>query len=103
VAVFPSRSEPLGYVALEALAMSVPVIAAATGGLAQVVSSDVGILVPPEDPQRLADAIRSLYEHPDRLQALRTHGRARVLNHYTSDQSIAQHIALFEADTTRTQ
>jgi glycosyltransferase involved in cell wall biosynthesis len=101
VAVFPSRVEPLGYVAIEALAMSVPVIASDTGGLAEVVTNDVGILVPPENPARLAAALREAYEKPDRLAALRANGRARVLNHYTTDQSIAKHIALFESDTAR--
>ena len=33
--------------------------------------------------------------------ALRANGRARVLNNYTTDQSIAKHIALFESDTAR--
>jgi glycosyltransferase involved in cell wall biosynthesis len=92
VAVFPSRVEALGYVAIEALAMSVPVIAANVGGLAEVVTSDVGILFPSENASRLADALREVYEKPDRLAALRANGRARVLNHYTTAQSIAKHL-----------
>jgi glycosyltransferase involved in cell wall biosynthesis len=99
VAVFPSRVEALGYVAIEALAMSVPVIASDTGGLAEVVTSDVGLLFPPENAARLAEALREVYENPDRLAALRANGRARVLNHYTTAQSIAKHLALFAADT----
>src|SRR5262249_59303122 len=49
VAVFPSRVEPFGNVALEALAMSVPVIAARTAGLAQIVSDDVPAPPPPNN------------------------------------------------------
>jgi glycosyltransferase involved in cell wall biosynthesis len=99
VAVFPSRYEPLGYVALEALAMSIPVIASATGGLAEVITSDVGLLVPPENPQRLAEALRAVYTQPERLAAMREKARARVLDNYTTDQSIERYIALFEETT----
>jgi glycosyltransferase involved in cell wall biosynthesis len=96
VAVIPSRYEPLGYVALEALAMSIPVIASATGGLAEVVTSEVGLLVPPEDPDRLAEALRTLYTQPERLASMREKARARVLEHYTTDRSIDRYLALFE-------
>ncbi len=57
----PSRHEGLGLVALEALALGVPVIASSVGGLVEVVHPpDDGILVPAEDPDALAAAIRRL-------------------------------------------
>jgi glycosyltransferase involved in cell wall biosynthesis len=95
VAVIPSRQEPFGYVALEALAMSVPVIASRTGGLAQTVTDDVGSLVPPEDIPALAAAIRTAYENPSRLRRLREQCRARVVEKYSHDECIRRHLTLF--------
>ena len=58
--VMPSRSEALGVSAIEALATGMPVVATNVGGLPEVVSDPrCGMLVLPEDPVRLADAIRS--------------------------------------------
>jgi len=51
----PSRYEPFGIVALEAIASGCPVVAARTGGLPEAVG-DCGLLVPPDDPEALADA-----------------------------------------------
>lgn len=60
--VVPSlHREPLGLVAVEAIVHGVPVIATDSGGLAETVEPDVsGLLVPPGDEQRLADAMRAI-------------------------------------------
>jgi glycosyltransferase involved in cell wall biosynthesis len=61
VAVVPSRYEPFGLVALEAMACGVPVVATAVGGLKEIVQNgESGILVPPGNPAALAEAVSSL-------------------------------------------
>lgn len=55
--VHPSRFEAFGLAPLEALALGTPVIATRVGGLPELVG-DAGLLVPPEDPDALAEAIR---------------------------------------------
>ena len=57
VSVVPSRREPFGLVALEAMACGVPVVASDQGGLPDFVNNDVGALARPEDPEDLADKI----------------------------------------------
>jgi len=52
----PSRYEPFGIVALEAIASRCPVVAARTGGLPEAVGN-CGLLVSPNDPDTLAEAI----------------------------------------------
>ena len=95
VAVIPSRHEPFGYVALEAMAMALPIIGSRTGGLAHTVSDEVGLLVPPGDSSALANAIRTLHDDPARLHALRVNCRPRVEHLFSRQRSIARHLALF--------
>ncbi len=61
VVVVPSRYEPFGLVALEAMACGRPVVASGTGGLAEIVADgETGYLVPPEDELRLAQRVVQL-------------------------------------------
>ena len=57
LAVVPSRVEPFGLVAIEALACGTPVVATNQGGLPEFVNESVGALVDVDDAQGLADAV----------------------------------------------
>jgi glycosyltransferase involved in cell wall biosynthesis len=60
-------AETFGIVALEAMYMGKPVIAARSGGLSDVVvDGETGFLVPPGDPQALRNAIQVLLDDPTR-------------------------------------
>jgi D-inositol-3-phosphate glycosyltransferase len=66
VCVIPSHYEPFGLVALEAMASGTPVIASDVGGLKYTVRPNVtGLLVPPKDPEALAEALSQVFEHPE--------------------------------------
>lgn len=60
--VFPSLADTLPLVVQEALSVGLPVIASAVGGVPRQIDRSCGILVPPGDPQALADAVRYLAE-----------------------------------------
>jgi phosphatidyl-myo-inositol alpha-mannosyltransferase len=61
------RGESFGMVLTEAFAAGTPVVASDIAGYRDVVRDGVdGILVPPADPQALAEALRDLWEEPDR-------------------------------------
>lgn len=57
VFAMPSRSEPFGLAALEAMACGLPVVGTTAGGLDDIVTPEVGRLVPVDDPLALAEKI----------------------------------------------
>ena len=73
-AVIPSLYEPFGIVALEAGALSTPVVASREGGLTEIITDGVtGVLVPPGEATSLAAAIVRVLSDRDYAQQL---GRA---------------------------
>ena len=68
VCVVPSRREPFGLVAVEALACGSPVIATNQGGLPDIINDDVGALVDVDDSYGLSAAILNELYRPDRAQ-----------------------------------
>jgi glycosyltransferase involved in cell wall biosynthesis len=81
VVVVPSRREPLGLAAVEALACGIPVVASAVGGLKEVVRDEEnGLLVPPGDARALAAALARL-EDPVLRERLGAAGPASVARH----------------------
>jgi glycosyltransferase involved in cell wall biosynthesis len=67
--VHPSRYETFGVAIVEALAMGRPVVATRCGGPEGIVTARDGLLVPVDDIEALARAMRELREHIDRYDA----------------------------------
>jgi glycosyltransferase involved in cell wall biosynthesis len=82
VLVLPSRSETYGMVIAEALARGLPVVAAEVGGVPEALGhgpdgARPGLLVPPDDPTALGDALRAWLEDPGLRRRLRAAARER--------------------------
>jgi glycosyltransferase involved in cell wall biosynthesis len=76
VLVLPSHQEPFGTVLAEAMNAGTPVVATRVGGLAEVVEDGVtGRLVPPGDPDALAEAVLDVLAHQEAMGAA---GRERA-------------------------
>jgi phosphatidylinositol alpha-1,6-mannosyltransferase len=77
-------AEGFGIALLEAGASGVPVVAGASGGIADAVSDgETGVLVTPGDPEPAADAVRHLLADPALARRLGDAGRDRVLARFT--------------------
>ncbi len=88
--VAPSLSEAFGRTPIEAMACGVPVVGARTGGIAEtVVPMETGLLVPPNDPDALAEAIIQLLSDPDLRVIMGVKAWQSALNRY-SWESIAE-------------
>jgi glycosyltransferase involved in cell wall biosynthesis len=74
-----SRVEPLGVVALEAMASGRPVVATAVGGTPEVVPATAGAVVPPGDPRAAAEAMLALLADPPPPEACRRAAEAHGL------------------------
>jgi len=84
VVVLPSLWEGLPICLLEAMAAGRPVVATAVDGSVEVVvPGQTGLLVPPEHPQALAEAIAFLIEHPQVRERFGARGQERVRQRFS--------------------
>ena len=95
--VLPSRSEAFPNSAIEAMAAGLPVIASSVGGLLDLIEHDrTGVLVPPCNPDAVADAIASLVADPARAHRLGAAARAEVVSRYSFDRMTHSFEELYE-------
>ncbi|MBO3100539.1 glycosyltransferase family 4 protein [Cellulomonas fengjieae] len=80
--VVPSRAEPFGNVAVEAMLAERPVVASAVQGLTEIVTDGTGLLAPVDDAPALAGRLRELYDDPDRAAALAAAGLASARDRF---------------------
>lgn len=96
VLAVPSVYEPLGMVSLEAMALGLPVVGAAVGGIPEVIEDGrTGILVPPRDPRRLAQALLEVIAAPARAAEMGAAGRERARRLFSPEVIAAQYAELY--------
>ncbi len=78
VVVLPSSVEGIPVCLLEAMAYGLPVVATEVGGVPELLSGDCGLMVPPQQPQDLAEALKSLIDNPERTALMVANGRRKV-------------------------
>lgn len=96
ICVFPSRYEPLGNVVIQCWAHGLPVVAAASQGPAALIrDGEDGLLVPVDDAEALAAAVRRLLDDPLLRIRLVQHGSERVEAEFSEAAVVAQWRQLF--------
>jgi glycosyltransferase involved in cell wall biosynthesis len=97
IAVLPSRREGLPKSLLEAAACGRPIVATDVPGCREITRAGVnGLLVPPDDPVALADAIGQLVRDPALRRRLGEAGRRLVMEEFSSDRIGRQTVALYD-------
>jgi glycosyltransferase involved in cell wall biosynthesis len=100
--VINSSAEPFGLVAVEAMACGIPILAAASGGIPEIIEHDkTGWLVPPGDEQTLAAAIVSLSRQPALRGHLAEQGKSHVRSHFSADRYLDELQAFYSSDEVR--
>jgi glycosyltransferase involved in cell wall biosynthesis len=95
--VFPSLSEATPRVVMEAMAMTLPVVATRVGGIPEMIEDGVtGRLVQPGSAPELADTITWIFRHPEWIKTVARRARQHVVNHYTLERHIEQMLALHQ-------
>ena len=93
----PSRSEGFSNALVEAMACSLPCVATRVGGNAEAVEDTVsGFLVPPEDPESMADRIMRLLRRPEEARRMGEAGRRRVVEKFTVQAMMANLVAIYD-------
>ncbi len=78
--VLSSRWEGLPYTIIEAMMAGLPVVATKVGGVPELVEDGVtGFLVPPKDPEALAQALQKLIDGPELRKKMGRAGREKAL------------------------
>jgi glycosyltransferase involved in cell wall biosynthesis len=79
VFVLPSLNEGMGRVLVMAMALGKPIVASRTGGVPELLGNGAaGILVPPGNPDAIAEAVSDLLANPERAKPLAEAGRRRA-------------------------
>jgi glycosyltransferase involved in cell wall biosynthesis len=85
IIVVPSVwEEPFGLPVVEAMAAARPVVASRAGGMPELVAEgETGLLVEPDEPAALADALLTLLDDPQRRRAMGRAGRRRAVQRWS--------------------
>ncbi len=95
--VIPSLYEPFGIVALEALAAGAPLVAAASGGLAEILGgTEAALLFEPGWADACADAVLRMLTEPGLAERCQRAGHALVAEGYTWDLVAAETLKTYE-------
>lgn len=98
ILVHAARQEPFGRVLLEAAAAGVPIVATDVGGTREMLThSESALLVTPDDPQAIADAVVRLSRDRGTARQLGSAARAHVAAQFPIDRAASELLATWRA------
>lgn len=95
--VMASHSETYGMVTIEAMACGLPVIGTSEGGTLQIINDGVnGLLVPPEDDDKLAAALINLIANPSLTRSIASRAALDAVDKYSHHRQVLLIESLFD-------
>ena len=97
VVVVPSRIESLPTTIKEAFFLKIPVVGTNVGGIPELIkNNETGLLVPPNNPQKLAESVNKLLENKQNADQLANSGYEFVKNNMIWDVILPKYIEFYE-------
>jgi glycosyltransferase involved in cell wall biosynthesis len=94
--IFPSYSEGFPLTVLEAMSLSLPVIATSVGALPEMVTEEEGgYLIPPRSADALISAIEKLIAHPEKMIAMGEFNKKKSFAQYRYSVVITQLLTIY--------
>jgi glycosyltransferase involved in cell wall biosynthesis len=98
VFALPTRSEPFGKVVIEAMAAGCPVVVSHVGGIPEIVREPgLGTLIPPDDPERLAEEVLKYLNDRDLARRVGENASGQVRERFSMRAMIGQLESLYES------
>jgi len=98
ILIVPSRTESIPQVIKEAFFLQVPVIATNVGGIPELISDgNTGLLVPPENPQEMANTINTLLDDDETQQKLSKNAFDFINKNFSWDVLLEEYIKLYQS------
>lgn len=95
--VFPSLTEGLPLVVIEAMATGLPIVASHVGGIPElVVNGETGFLVSPTSKEEIKEAIIKLLNNPELRKEMGQIARKRFETHFSLPQMVQKYIEVYE-------
>ena len=97
ILVHPASKEGSGRVVMEAMAAGKPVIGVKSGGVQELIQDGTtGILVPPNNPQALAEAVRYLLENPDLRGSMGIQAQKYAYEHFSNTKTTEAILSIYQ-------
>ena len=97
VFVLPSLNEGLPMALLEAQGAQIPVVATSVGAIPDVLENGVtGILIPPKDPQAIAEAIIMILSDKQLASGIAKKGFERVRDNFSSEKMASKYLLIYK-------
>ena len=97
VVVVPSRMDSLPTTIKEAFFLKIPVVGTDVGGIPELIkNNETGLLVPPNNPQKLAESVNKLLENKQNADQLANSGYEFIKNNMIWDVILPKYIEFYE-------